>query len=127
MTTRPNSYDHVNYLMRRLIPLNGHGPTASVVQAALVSPVNLKIYRIRGTALIAGSTSTNTYTVRTGTTSVGLLTLADSAALFAASADLAGLTLTAGTALNFLKGTDATGVASFLVECSVEVGQELSV
>ena len=40
---------------------------------------------------------------------------------------LPGLTLTAGTALNFLKGTDATGVASFLVECSVEVGQELSV
>ena len=126
MTIGSNVYDHPNYIQTRFLQLTGHGPTASVVSAAFTAPVNLKLYRVYATALIAGTTSTDTYTIRQNTTSIGLLTLADSAALFSVSADLAGVAITAGDEVNFLKGTDATGVAGFLVEFKIDPGQALS-
>lgn len=126
-TFKGTHYDHPNYTIRRIISLGRGAATASVVHAAFEHPCNLKLYRIGAIANVAGTTATNTYTVRTDTTSVGLLTLADSAALFGASADLSGITLTAGVTLNLLKGTDATGIASFWLEYGVEVGAALPV
>jgi hypothetical protein len=123
-TTVVRAYDDTNYTVRRLTHVAGHGPTASVVQAAVFSPVDMLVHRVGGIAAIAGTTATNTYTVRNGTTSVGLITLADSAALFTNTAEV-DVTVTAGTSLNFLKGTDATGVADFFVEYSIPVGQNL--
>ena len=126
-TTTQRRYDDPNFTIRRLATLAGHAPTASVVHAAFVAPVDIVAYRVGAIATIAGTTSTNTYTVRNGTTSVGLLTLANSAALFANTADLDGVTISAGTSLNFLKGTDATGVADFFIEYKIPVGAALPV
>lgn len=126
MTTslRQRRYDAPNYTLRRYAHLVSTKATASVVHAQFDHPATVKIHRVFATAMIAGTTETNTYTVRTATTSVGLLTLADSAIDYSDSADL-DLTLTTGTSLNFLKGTDATGQASFCVEYSIPVGTTL--
>ena len=127
MPTQAFHYDHPNYITTRMISLGQcHAPTASVVQAAFHAPVAMRLHRIAATALIAGTTATNVYTVRQNTTSIGALTLNDSAALFSVTADLA-TSLTAGDELNLLKGTDATGVASFMLEYHVDVGAALSI
>lgn len=127
MVTQAHAYDHPNYIIRRLIAIGGGGAAASIVAAAFSAPVALKVHRVGAVAKVAGTSSTNTYTVREGTTSIGLLTLADSAALFVNTADLGGVTVEAGNVLNFLKGTDATGTADFWVEAAVNVGQALTI
>lgn len=126
MTTQAHRYDHPAYLIRQTL-LFDTAAGANGTNAQFVFPFTVKLHRVAAVVRVAGTTATNTLTIRRGTTSLGLLTLADSAAGFSAvTGDLAA-TIAAGDVFNVLKGTDATGTAGLVAEVSIAVGQALTV
>ena len=94
---------------------------------ALTLPHDVKLHRMNAVAVVAGTATTNTLTVRNGTTSIGLLTLSNSAAGFEATTGNLDSTISQGDELNLLKGADATGTARVTAEISVPVGTALTI
>lgn len=125
-STQSHNYDHPAYIVPRLVGLGRSLATNGIVAAAMYAPYNMRLARMYATVLVAGTSDTNTFTIRENTTSIGVFSLDSSAALFDASVDL-DVTLTSGNTLNLLKGTDATGQAAFWVEVFPIVGQSLPI
>lgn len=130
MATQTHRYDHPAYITRQTIMLGASAAGASGTYAQFIFPHAVKLHRVSGVVRIAGTTATNTYTIRggaAGTTSLGLITHADSAAGFEATTGDLAATIAQGDRLNILGGTDATGVSAFAAEISIPVGTALTV
>lgn len=127
MATQSVGYDHSAYLMRSVMYLGATAASASGTNAQYIAPTDMRLRRANGVVITAGTTATNTLTARIGTTSIGLLTFADSAAGFEATTGDMDVTLTQGNVFNLLKGTDATGVVAVTLEWHYPVGTALIV
>lgn len=112
MANQSHRYDHPAYLARMVMSLGHTAAGANGTNSQAEFDHDIQIRNVVARATVAGTTATNTLTVRADTTSIGLLTLANSAAGFVASSGDLNVTLTSGTAFNLLKGTDATGTAA---------------
>lgn len=127
MATQGHRYDHPSYLVRSLMALGQAVAGASGTYAQFIAPFNMQLRNLTAVVVVAGTSATNTLTVRQGTTSIGLLTLADSAAGFEATSGDLNVTLTQGNVFNLLGGTDATGVTNVMLEWHWPSGTALTV
>lgn len=127
MALRDRIYDHPNYLINFLVSLGATAATASGTNCEFCSPIDFKLRNVKARAKVAGTSATNTLTVRKNTTSIGLLTLADSAAGFIATSGDLNTSFNATDVLNLLKGTDATGTATVVAELQFPVGTQFNV
>lgn len=127
MVDRAVSYDHAAYLARIPLALGVSVAGSGTTNCEFETDRDLQIRNVVGRVKVAGTSATNTFTVRKDTTSIGLITMADSAAGFIASTGDLNVTLSSGECLNFLGGTDATGVATFMAWVHIPVDTTIPV
>lgn len=113
-------YDHPSYLTRQALCLGlttaGNGGTS----LRKSFPNDMRIRNISLTAQVAGTSAGHTVTVRNGTTSIGVATLGTTTINGVTTTGDLNYLLPKGSVLNFLNGTDATGVADIVVEAHVD-------
>ena len=116
MAYAEHAYDHPAYLARMQMSLGkttaGSGTTNC--QAEFGKPI--RIHNIVAYAVVAGTSTTNTLTVRADTTSIGLISPGSNSIGDVASSGQLDVTLASGTCFNLLGGTDATGVDAVTME-----------
>ncbi len=114
------AYDHASFLTRQMI---GLGPQAAGVgtSARRAFPSDMRIRKVVGVVVIAGTQTTWNATVLNGTSSIGSITFGGTAAIGAlgTSADC-NATLTAGSILSVSTLLEATGVAQFTAEAHLD-------
>lgn len=115
-------YDHPSYLTRQALCLGlttaGNGGTS----LRKSFPNDMRIRNISATVQTAGTSASpgHALTVRNGTTSIGLLALGTATQNGTVTSGDLNFTLPKGSVLNFLNGTDATGVADVVVEAHLD-------
>lgn len=127
MATQAHHYDHASYLTTQHVYLGATAASASGTNCQFIAPCNLKLRRLKGVVVTAGTTATNALTARIGTTSIGAATAANSAAGFELTFGDLNATLTQGSVFNVLKSDDATGVSRLMLEVQVPAGTQLPI
>jgi hypothetical protein len=120
MPTTGGNYDNPSFLVRQQIFLGRTIAGASGTSCQIAFPVSNM--RIRAVALnvITAGTTTDTYTVQAGTTSIGQIIIGTGAANTVTTSSDLNTILTNGTTLNIKNGTDATKVVSVTVEAHID-------
>jgi hypothetical protein len=119
--TSQGAYDHPSYITRQQLFIGRTVAGAAGTSCQVGFPVSTMRIRNVAFTVITANTSVTTNTVLAGTASIGTIVVTSAAAAntISTSGDL-NYTLTQGTALSIKNGTDATGVGSIMVECSID-------
>ena len=115
MATQSLRYDHPNHQVRRehsITPTAG----ATTTSAKMRTFQALKLKAVHFTVVTAGTNAGHGYTIQTGTTSVGTVSLGTNTAGYTASVDMSDQAVTAGDSVSLLSLVDATGVADAVLE-----------
>lgn len=113
------AYDNPDYTIRRehCSPPTTAGATTEGSKFQHFQAIRLK--KAHAIVITAGTATTHAYTIKNGTTSVGLITLSTSAAGVVASSGAIDSTVTSMAKVSATSGADATGVAQIVYEFEV--------
>lgn len=113
-------YDHPSYLTRQMIPLGTQAAGAGT-SARRTFPSDMRVRRVVGVVVTAGTQTAWNATILNGTSSIGTISFGGTAAVGAlgTSGDC-NSTLTAGSVLSISTLLEATGVATFTAEMHLD-------
>jgi hypothetical protein len=116
------NYDHPSYLTRQQFLLGRTVAGAAGTNCYFATPASNWVVRKVSAIVVTAGTSVTTNTILNGTTSIGTIAVTSAAAAGSVftSADLNTL-ITAGTAISFKNGTDATCVVQVVAEANLDV------
>ena len=114
------SYDHPSYLTRQMVALGAQAAGVGT-SARRAFPSTMRLRRIVGVVATAGTQTTWSVNVLSGTSSIGTISFGGTAAVGAlgTSGDM-NATLTAGDILSISTLLEATGVANYVAECHID-------
>lgn len=111
-------YDHPSYITRQQIRIGATTAGANGTSGRTAFTNQMRLRNVTGVVQVAGTSDApgHAVTIRSGTTSLGVLSFGTAAINGTATSGDLNTILAAGAVLNFLNGTDATGVANITAE-----------
>lgn len=113
------AYDSPQYTVRQYETRRTATPAVAAGTGAISinAAQKRRLYAVRATVQLAGTTATHAYIVRNGTTALGTITLGSTTtAGMSTRLDITNADLAAGDVLNCLSNGDATGIADITYE-----------
>jgi hypothetical protein len=121
------NYDHPQYIAHQFTALHIPATTASQPAAKFPAHVAMKVKRISGCVVVAGTNDSAGYVVLIGTTSVGAITFGTNTAGSFVSGLTQDITLSSGGNLGFsTKANSATMVTDLMIEFQVIPGADVT-